>query len=80
MRYEELVEESKDTTFRETKDSMEVLDRLGNTVYSKNIHTGFERFMRYDSHGRLICYSDSNDKVFNRDYTPVGVVVTLKQC
>lgn len=80
MSYEELLEVSKDTTTRTTKSSIEVLDRKGNRVYSKNLCTGFERFMRYDESNRLIGYSDSNGKMFSRHYTDNGVYVRIGQC
>ena len=68
MRYETLLEESKDITFREDYRSIEARDRSGNLIYTKNVLTGFERFMHYDASNRLVNYSDSRGKTFESGY------------
>lgn len=72
MRYESLLEESKDITFREDSKSIEARDRSGNLIYTKNVLTGFERFMHYDASNRLVNYSDSRGKTFERTYDSTG--------
>lgn len=68
MSLDSLLESSKDVRWQKTAYGSRALNRSGQTIYTSNDLTGFERFMRYDNDGRLVAYHDSNGKTFERSY------------